>query len=447
MPIAEYVAFVDAVAKRIATGELKPGDRLPPQRAFAYDNGIAVSTAGRVYSELLRRGLVVGEVGRGTFVAGAAPSGPAVRSEPLDGRIDLDFNFPTVPEQSALIARSMSGLQRADVLSATMAPVTRRRLDAARSVVAGFVASAQWRAEPDAFIFTGCGRQSIAAAISALVPVGGRLGVEAVSYPLVKSTAARLGVTIVPIGMDAEGPLPDQVARAHRAGALSAIYLQPVMHNPLGHTMGAKRRAEIIRIANRLDILIIEDLVYSFLSDTPPMAAEAPDRCLVVDSLSKRVAAGAALGWLAVPSGLRDRVASAMRAGAWHTNPFALEIGVRMMSDGTAAEIARLKRNAARRRQAIVADCLKGFDCSADPGSYHVWLKLPEGWRSEAFAAAAARAGVSITPSSAFAMTAGHAPNAVRLALGLPPSAELELGLERLRELLRSGPDAMDITE
>ena len=447
MPIPEYAAFVDALARRIASGELKPGDRLPPQRAFAYDNGIAISTAGRVYGELLRRGLVVGEVGRGTFVAGAAPPGPAFRSEPLDGRIDLDFNFPTVPEQSALIAKSMAGLQRADVLSAAMAPVTKRRLDAARAAVAGFVASAQWRPEPDAVIFTGCGRQSIAAAISALVPVGGRLAVEAVSYPLVKSTAARLGVTIVPIGMDAEGPLPDHIARAHRAGALSALYLQPIMHNPLGHTIGAKRRSELIRMANRLDIFIIEDLVYRFLSDVPPMAAEAPDRCLVVDSLSKRVAAGAALGWLTVPDGLRDRVTAAMRTGAWNSGPFALDIGVRMMSDGTAAEIARLKRDNARLRQAIVADVLKDFDRDADPGSYHVWLRLPEGWRSEAFAAAAARAGVSITPSSAFAMTPGHAPNAVRLALGLPPAAELKLALERLRDLLRSGPDAIDMTE
>lgn len=447
MPTPEYAAYVDAFAKRIASGELKPGDRLPPQRTFAYDSGIAVSTAGRVYSELLRRGLVVGEVGRGTFVAGAAPSGPTFRSEPLDGRIDLDFNFPTIPEQAALIAKSMSGLHRVDVLSAAMAPITMRRIDAARTVVASFVASAHWRPQPDAFVLTGCGRQSIAAAISALVPVGGRLAVEAISYPLVKSTAARLGITIVPIGLDAEGPLPEHIARAHRAGALSAIYLQPVMHNPLGHTIGAKRRGELIRLASKLDIFIVEDLVYGFLSDTPPMAAEAPDRCLVVDSLSKRVASGMALGWLAVPRTLRDRVAAAMRAGAWHADPFALEISVRMMSDGTASQIARMKRLDAGRRQAIVADTLKDFERDAHPGSYHVWLRLPEGWRSEAFAAAAARAGVSLTPSSAFAMTPGHAPNAVRLALGLPTAAELKLALGRLRELLRSGPDTIDITE
>lgn len=68
----EYLKLADAVAAEIASGALKAGDRLPPQRHFAYDRNIAVSTASRVYTELLRRGLVVGEVGRGTFVSGEA---------------------------------------------------------------------------------------------------------------------------------------------------------------------------------------------------------------------------------------------------------------------------------------------------------------------------------------------------------------------------------------
>ena len=69
----EYLKLADAVAAEIANGALKSGDRLPPQRSFAYERKIAVSTASRVYTELLRRGLVVGEVGRGTFISGQAP--------------------------------------------------------------------------------------------------------------------------------------------------------------------------------------------------------------------------------------------------------------------------------------------------------------------------------------------------------------------------------------
>ena len=220
-----------------------------------------------------------------------------------------------------------------------------------------------------------------------------------------------------------------------------------MLHNPLGHSLSAARRADILKLAAKLDLVIIEDFVYGFLGDTPPLAAEAPERCLVVDSFSKRVAAGAAVGWLSVPSHLRDRVASVVRTGAWHVAPLALEIGARMMTDGAAAEIGKLKRADAKLRQGIVAEYLKGFDTTADMRSYHVWLRLPDGWRSEAFTAAAARAGVSITPSSAFAMAPGHAPNAVRLALGLPSHGDLRTALGRLSELLRVGPEASDITE
>src|SRR6476659_3395793 len=78
----EYLKLADTVAAEIANGALKPGDRLPPQRRFAYERKIAVSTASRVYTELLRRGLVVGEVGRGTFISGEARRGVTSPPEP-----------------------------------------------------------------------------------------------------------------------------------------------------------------------------------------------------------------------------------------------------------------------------------------------------------------------------------------------------------------------------
>src|SRR4030081_612530 len=108
----EYVRLADAVAAEIATGALKPGDRLPPQRSFAYERKIAVSTASRVYTELLRRGLVVGEVGRGTFIAGEARRGMAAPGEPRGIRIDLEFNYPALANQTALIAKSLEGLEK-----------------------------------------------------------------------------------------------------------------------------------------------------------------------------------------------------------------------------------------------------------------------------------------------------------------------------------------------
>jgi DNA-binding transcriptional MocR family regulator len=443
---SSYAALVDDIAADIAAGRLKPGERLQPQRQFAYEKGIAASTAARVYAELLRRGLVVGEVGRGTFIAGKAPLTP-LRLEPFDGRIDLEFNFPTLPDQTALMAKSLASWQRPDALAAALAPITQRRLSEAGRISAGFFASGRWRPRPEGFVFAGGGRMSLAAAISALVPVGGRLAAEALTYPMVKGIAARLGVTLVPVAMDREGIRPDGLAKAHRAGALSAVYLQPVMQNPLGHTMSEARREDILRLARKLGVMIIEDLVYGFLSDVPPLASQAEDITIVVDSLSKRLAPGIAVGFLHVPAPMRERFATTVRTGAWSVAPLALAAGMGLLADGTAAEITRRKRADAVARQAIVAECLAGHRIEADPQSYHIWLHLNDGWRAEALTAAAARAGIAITPASAFAVSPGHSPNAVRLALGPPSHDELRTALKGLAALLATQPDETDVTE
>jgi len=445
--MTDYTALVSEIAGQIESGRLKAGERLPPQRTFAYARGIAASTAGRVYAELLRRGLVVGEVGRGTFVAGLSREPGHSRTEPQDGRIDLEFNFPTIPQIAPLIAKSLTGLQRVDVIGGAVGPVTSERLATARVAMAGHVRSAAWQPAADGFVFTGSGRQSIAAAISALVPVGGRLAVEMLSYPMVKNIAARLGAAIVPIAMDADGMRPDALAKAHRAAPLSAVYVQPVLHNPLGQTMSDARRQEFLRTVQKLGLFVIEDLVYGFLSDTPPLAALDPQRCIVADSLSKGVAPGAAVGMLHAPPALRERVGATVRGGAWTAAPLPLEIAMRVVADGTAAELKRLKRIDARKRQEIMHKALAGLQVDGDPASYHLWLRLPESWRSEAFATAAAHRGVAITPSLAFAMTPGHAPNAVRLALGLPSHDELQTAGERLAALLNTRPDDVDRTE
>lgn len=441
-----YTALVDAIAADISAGTLKAGERLPPQRHFAYDKGIAASTAARVYAELLRRGLVVGEVGRGTFVAGQKPL-PPLRAEPFDSRIDLEFNFPSVPEQAALIARALANWQQPEAFGAVLAPVTQRRLDEAGRVSAEFFASDHWRPRPENFLFAGSGRQSIAAAVSALVPVGGRLAVEALTYPMIKGIATRLGITLVPIAMDGEGMRPDALAKAHRSAAFTTVYLQPVLHNPLGLTMSEARRDELLRVVRKLDLTIIEDRIYSFLTDEPPLAAEAGERTIMVDSLSKRLAPGIAVGILHVPLHLRERLAVTVRTGTWPVTPLALAAGTRLLADGTAADLIRRKRADSRLRQALVADCLAGHRIQTDPRAYHVWLELPEGWRADSFTAAAARAGIALTPGSAFAVVPGHSPNAVRLGLGLPAHPELRKALTRIGALLAARPEEADITE
>ena len=267
------------------------------------------------------------------------------------------------------------------------------------------------------------------------------------TYPFVKGIAARLGISLVPLLMDKDGVRPDSVQKAHREAQLSAIYVQPAIQNPLGMTMTAARRADLLRVVEKLGFPIIEDNVYGFFGDEPPLAALAPDFCIVIDSLSKRVAPGLTVGFIVPPRRLRESVTASVRSGGWTASGFAFAAAQRLMSDGTVAELTRLRRLDARARQKLAINRLSGFELQTNEKCFHLWLTLPAHWRSQSFVAAAARRDIALTPSSAFAATPGHAPNAVRLALAAPAMDQLDSGLTTLASMLKAREDDFDTTE
>ncbi|GGU79995.1 GntR family transcriptional regulator [Streptomyces albospinus] len=441
MTAEDYRAIADGLAADIAAGRLGPGERLPPLRRFARDRRIAPSTAARVYRELGRRGLTVGEVGRGTFVRTAVPPAEPALAEPGDHRVDLELNFPLLPEQSALLAKSLAHLvHRSDALAEALRPAGTAGTAAARQAAAGHLARGGWAPDPRRLLFAGNGRQAIAAAVAALVPPGGRLGVESLTFPVVKGIAARLGVTLVPLAMDEHGVTPDAL---RAAAPLRAVYLQPALHNPLGVTMPAHRREQLVALLGELGIHAIEDAIYGFLrADLPPLAALAPERTVLLDSLSKRLAPGLTLGFLVPPEGPAvPDFAGALRSGGWTATGFALDAATRWLGDGTAAAVEQAKRADAAARQRLAAQRLAGFRLHADPHAYHCWWELPDPWRADTFVAAAARRGIAVTPSGAFTIGTGHAPNAVRLALASPPLGVLAEALDVLAELGRGTPE------
>ncbi|GAB3137203.1 PLP-dependent aminotransferase family protein [Micromonospora sonneratiae] len=436
----DYRSIADQLAADIAAGRLRPGERLPPQRRFARQRGIAGSTAARVYGELVRRGLAVGEVGRGTFVRAAAAGPEPALVEPAEARVDLELNFPVLPQQSELLAAGLARMSRPDVFAASMAALGPAGTPAAQQATAAILARAGWSPDPRRILFAGNGRQAIAAVLSALVPAGERLGVERLTYPVVKGIAARLGITLVPLAMDEHGLVPEAVTAAL---PLRAVYLQPAVHNPLGVTMPEDRRVRLVEALRGADLYAIEDGIYGFLrDDLPPLAVLAPERTILLDSLSKRLAPGLTLGFAVPPSGdVEQRVMSALRSGAWTASRFALDVATQWLADGTVAAISRAKHLDAQQRQRIRAERLAGFTVHADPHGYHCWWELPDRWRAETFVAAAARQGIAVAPGAAFAVGAGHAPNAVRLALGAPTHDVLADALDVLAGLARGTPE------
>ncbi|MFF2145732.1 PLP-dependent aminotransferase family protein [Kitasatospora sp. NPDC058190] len=438
----DYRLIADGIAAEIADGRLRPGQQLPTQRAFARARGIANSTATRVYRELVRRGLTVGEVGRGTFVRAGlgADDGRVALAEPAAAPVDLELNYPTAPGQAELLAEGLAPLLRVDALGEALRPVGAAGTGAARRAFAGLLSSGAWEVDPAHLLFAGNGRQVMAGALSALVPPGQRLGVEALTYPVVKAVAERLGIRLVPLAVDEHGLLPDAVAAAHRTAPLRAVYVQPRLQNPTGASLPHERAVTLAGELRRLDLPVVEDSIWSFLRpELAPLAALAPERTVLVDSLSKRLAPGLTSGFAVVPDGLRERVAGALRAGGWAPSGFALEAAVRWIGDGTLAAVEAAKRADAAARQELAREVLAGQRLRADPCSYYLWWELPGAWRAETFVAAAARAGISVTPAAAFAVDPRSTPSAVRVGLASPPLRVLARALGVLAGIAADG--------
>jgi DNA-binding transcriptional MocR family regulator len=437
----DYRAVADAVAADIASGKLSPGMRLPPQRGFAYEQGIAVSTASRVYAELARRGLVVGAVGRGTFVAAPETLRAARNGEVTEASVDLLVAMSMSLEQAALLAPAFKSLSGPAALYGSLDALGPFGPKGAGETVAGFLEHKRWAPEAADILFAGGGRQAIASAVAALCKPGDRIGVEPLTYPAIVRLASHLGVQLVPIDIDDEGIDIAALAKAHRAKPLAALYIQPSVHNPLGISMKPARREALAQALRKLRLTCIEDAAFAFLSDAAPLVTYAPDRVVFVDSMHKRIGPGTGLGFIVAPRQVRDRAAAAMRAGGWIGSSLSMHLVLSWIADGTAARVADLKRKDARHRQALAAEILGDAPRSADRNAFHLWLEVPEHWRADTFVSAAALRGVAITPASAFAVTPGRAPNAVRIAISAPPLKEMARGLKVLRELLAALPN------
>lgn len=431
--VDDFRQLADTYARAIAQGKLKPGDRLPPQRQFARAHGIASSTAARVYGELRRRGLVAGETGRGTFVRAAPPQEEPALTEPALAPVDLELNFSVLPGQAEAQAESISGLLRADVMDSLLRPTSVTGTPLLRDAAARMLARAGWEPNPASIVFTGNGRQAIAVALEMLVPNGGRLGVEPLTYPVIKGIATRRGITLVPLPMDAHGlnPAPADLASVH------AVYMQPTLHNPLGVTMPAGRRAELAATLDAADVPVIEDSIYGFLADDLPPVA--PHRTVVVDSLSKRLSPGLTVGFVAPPPALAHQAPLTTRTMGLGAQHFAMQAATRWLTDGVVDRICAAKREDAKERQALARRHLR---VDGEPSAYHCWWRLPEPWTAEAFVAAAARQGIAIAPATAFTVAQGNAPAAVRLSLSAPPLDTLRTAMETLARLATTTPHA-----
>jgi len=439
-----YRRLADAIAERIARGELMVGDRLPPHREIARTLHINVTTVTRALSTLQQRGLIEARPGRGTLVAAPDGGEPGFKSAPSDeaGLIDLSVNRPPTGAYVEALALLLPRLVKDRRYPAVQDYHPPEGPLWARVAVAELLAPVVGSADPGRIVLTDGAQHSLACVLAAVAERGDVVLADAVTYQGINALCRALGLELRGVAMDRGGMRPDAFGEACVQWRPRFVFLVPSLHNPTTITLNEERRRALVAVARQHNVLILEDDVYRPLLDVslPSLAILEPELTIHVSGFSKCIAPGLRLGFVIGPRALIGRVAAALRVDCWGISPLTALIGTFLIEEGIAGGIIERQKAELRHRQAMLREVLGRFDVQSHDTSTHAWLHLPEQWQGAAFARTCRQRGVGVLPGDAFAIGREPVPHAVRVNVAAARSREdLRRGLEILAELMEAG--------
>lgn len=442
-----YLSLAEHMARAIEAGTLPPGTRLPTHRGLAEDLGLSVQTVSRAYEELIRRGLVSGEIGRGSFVM---RPGHEVQQPYLPERsgelIDLSILKPVSEAMHLEELRAAFGWL-AENLSVAAALSFRPNtvMPPHRAAAADWLAREGVEVPAANIAITNGATGAITAALMGVAPVGSVVAAEALTHHTLMPLCTYLGLHLEGVEVDAQGMVPRALDDLCRRNAPRAVFLQPNVINPLAILMPEDRRRELVAVARRHDIAIIEnDILGSMVEHRPPpLAALAPERVLYIHGFTKITVPGLRVAFLAAPDRHATAVANRHLVSHWMASAPMVEVLSHWLADGTARRLIDWQRRAIGERHDVAQEALSGLDYHAHPQSLHLWLPLPEGVTEAAFVAQCRLRGVAVAGGSAFHAEDRQIRPAVRIAVGSTRIDDLRRGLGLIRSMLVESPEEL----
>lgn len=443
-----YRAIADALSDDLKSGRLQPGARLPTHRELARTLGVTVGTVSRAYAEAERRGLVQGEVGRGTFIRGGEEAAASFfRARAETGIIDLSQSIPAVAsseQEHQLLSQAFRSLGRhGDLAELTGFPPpagARRHRESGARCLAGLgldVSAAR-------VLVTAGGQHAMVVTLANLTRPGDVVLTEQFTYPGMKGLANLLNLRLKGLPMDESGLLPAAFEAACKEEEVRALYVIATLQNPTSAVLSEERRREIARIAQEHKVAILEDDVYGFMDEEhpTPISALAPELGYFFTSTAKVIAPGLRVGYLAAPEEMVDRLAAGIWATTGMAAPPMAEVVTSWVDSGELQRFVGWRRDTAKVRNELARSILPADGMLGHPFGFHVWLQLPDPWRSEDFVVHAHRRGVAVTSAEVFVVGRQDAPHAVRVSL-MPVAdlGRLEGALRILAEILEEPPE------
>ncbi len=462
-----YRQIAEWVRGWITSGELAPGERLPPSRELAETLGVNRNTIASAYDDLVKSGDVRSHVGQGTFVAAA----PAVESS----RAPFRFRFSRAVDASA------DRVQRPPVASghpnpidfATLVPdedlfpveafrkvldtVLRREgktllqygpaagLPPLRAYIAERLRERGVEAGAENVLIVNGSQQGLDLICRSLLDPDDRVAIESPTYTIVLPLLAQYHARVESIPMTDRGMDLGALEAALERSRPKLIFTMPTFHNPTGITMDLDSRKRLLELASRFGTPVVEDDFDSELrfdgDPLPPLKAlDERSSVLHIGTFSKGLFPGLRLGYVVAHPAVVATLGRAKLIADYHTSLLLQAAVLEFCRDGLydrhlkrLSSIYRDKSQALTR--ALAHHFPKTVSWTLPEGGYAFWVTLPEALSAEALLEESARAGVLFTPGSNF-FPRGEGDRYLRLSISRVPKERITEGIARLGGIL-----------
>lgn len=464
--ISLYSQLVDGLERAIDTGELADGERLPSERQLAAQLGLSRTTVINSYRELESRGLLRGHVGRGTFVCASSAAGDA----PFAWRGKVSAETARLNNSSAtheLLCHSANP----DLISfAALMPALecfptneyRRAMDQAikshssdafgigptegQPQLRGLLAR-RYRVKPEQVLILSGAQQGLDLVARCLLDPGDAVIIDRPGYVGAIENFRAAGAKL--IGWDVMrsdlAELEDLILRYRP----KLIFTNPTFQNPTGRTLSLIERQELLALAARYRVPIIEDDPYrdTALAVTPPPTLFQLDTSNTVISLgtfSKTLAPGLRLGWILASEYVVDQLALIKERQILFNGGVQQLALVELLENGTydshliGLREEHMKRLNAMRRSLEQHVPARALTVSFPLGGLHVWCRLQNGVPSQQLFRLSLSNGVALASGEIFYADRGAGRHEFRLCFTSVPAGKIEAGVKRLAEALKA---------
>ena len=461
----------------ILSGSLAPDTRLPASRQLAQDLGVNRITVENAYAELETEGLIYSKLGSGTYVLPPDPLIPLPKSSgapwPLwqqSVQEESKITRNRFPEGMLKVARHphpidlASGIGDANLFPAedfrkVLQTVMRRDGIAAldygehnghaplRESIAHILASQGIQTQPENILITAGSQQALSLVSQLLLKPGDIILVESPTYSGALELFRALDFKVVGVPVDEHGMQVEELEKLLQQHHPKLIYTIPTFHNPTGTCLSGPRRRQLIVLADRYNVPILEDdfvgdLRYEGRTQPALKALDPGGRVIYVSTFSKMLMPGLRVGFLAAEGPIYDCLVDFKRVNDLATSTLVQRALQAYLTVGRYQAHLRRSCQIFRRRRDMILSAIQrylpeGIQLDPPQGGLFIWLQLPENLDSEKLLPLAWEEGVGFAPGNGFFPEEIHGRNWLRLNFVARPPDQVDEGIKRLGKAIR----------